>query len=95
MEREAIISKIRSLKPALAHANLDRIRLFGSAARNDMKSQSDIDVLLDFSQTPTLGDLSEIQVKLTEELGSEVDIAMADSLLPELRDRIMSEAIDV
>lgn len=95
MNRDAIIEKIRAMKPVLAHTHIERIRLFGSAVHNEMGPDSDVDILLNFSRTPSLFDLSEIHVRLTEELGVEVDIALADGLLPEFRDRILNEAVDV
>lgn len=95
MDRDSILRKLRALKPTLVHTHIERMRLFGSAAHNKMGPKSDIDILLNFSQTPSLFDLSEIQVTLEEELGVKVDLAIEDGLFPSFKNRILEEAVDV
>lgn len=95
MDRDLILTKLRELKPTLAHTHLKRMRLFGSYATGHATKNSDVDILLNFTQMPSLGDLSEIHVTLEEELGLEVDLSVEEYILPEFKRRILGEAVDV
>ena len=90
-----IIQKLQNLKSALTAKNVVRVRLFGSTVTGLAQKDSDVDILLNFSTPPSLFDLSEIQVDLTDSIGREVDLALADRLRPAFRDRILNEAVDV
>jgi predicted nucleotidyltransferase len=72
------------------------LALFGSVARNEATDASDIDVLVEFEQTVTLFDLVALQLDLERSLGvSKVDVVMRDSIYPQIKENILSEAIDV
>jgi uncharacterized protein len=45
-----ILSIMRKAKPVLEKNGLTKLGLFGSYARNEQQSSSDIDILLDFKQ---------------------------------------------
>ncbi|MFA5802005.1 MAG: nucleotidyltransferase family protein [Thermoleophilia bacterium] len=57
--------------------SVKRLSLFGSAARTDFISTSDIDILVEFlpNQAPSLGRLVELQDELTDLLGRKVEVA--------------------
>jgi uncharacterized protein len=95
LPRDEILARLRSIRPQLQPAKLVRLRLFGSVARGTHTDQSDVDLLLDFNDTPSLFDLCEIQNTLENALGMPVDLAQTDQLLPPLRSRILQEATDV
>jgi predicted nucleotidyltransferase len=72
------------------------LALFGSLARNEATDTSDIDVLVEFEETVTLFDLVALQLDLERILGvSKVDVVMRDSIYPQIKETILSEAIDV
>ena len=71
-----------------------RIGLFGSALRGDDRSDSDIDVLVDF-QTPTFDHYMDLKYELEDNLGRSVDLVLADSLKERLRPLIEQEVIYV
>ncbi|HRC25826.1 MAG TPA: nucleotidyltransferase family protein [Alphaproteobacteria bacterium] len=93
-EHPALV-RLRQIRPTLRNPNIRRMRVFGSVATDSCSKDSDIDILLDFASPPSLFDLSELQNDLQEHLGMRVDLALADGLFPEIRDRILSEAVDV
>ena len=68
-----------------------RLSLFGSVLRDDFRSHSDIDVLVDFSpgETPSLLDLGGMLMELRELFGREVDLKTPGFLSPWLRDRVI------
>lgn len=57
------------------HAN--RVRLFGSVARDDDGPDSDIDLLVDFDQDSSLFDLMRMTRELEKLLGHPVDVVSA------------------
>jgi predicted nucleotidyltransferase len=74
------------------HAN--RVRLFGSVARGDDRPDSDIDLLVDFSQDSSLFDLIRMTRELEELLGHSVDVVSTGGL-KERDQHILSESIDL
>ncbi|WP_260979711.1 helix-turn-helix domain-containing protein [Microbacterium sp. BH-3-3-3] len=68
-------------------------RVFGSVARGEETTSSDVDVLVDF--TPEAGLLDEIGLRLalTDLLHVEVDVVASDTLRGEFGERVLREAI--
>ena len=69
--------------------------VFGSVARGDADSRSDIDFLVEFEPGRSLVDLSGLRLDLAEALEREVDVATPASLHPALRDRIIRELVPI
>lgn len=65
--------------------------MYGSVARGEAGQDSDVDVLVEFDQTPDLFELAALQERLAEILGRPVDLATPQGLKPRLRDRILHE----
>lgn len=95
MEEHPALRRLRQIRPSLRNPNIRRMRVFGSVATGKATEKSDIDILLDFRETPSLFDLSEIQNEIQEKLGMRVDLALAEGLFPALRERILNEAVEV
>lgn len=70
-----------------------RVGVFGSVARGDDRSGSDVDFLVEFERGRSLLDLANLRVELRDALGCEVDVATRNSLHPRLRDRILCELV--
>ncbi|WP_295836173.1 helix-turn-helix domain-containing protein [uncultured Microbacterium sp.] len=73
------------------HANSPRV--FGSVARGEETSASDVDLLVDF--TPEAGLLDEIGLRLalSDLLHVDVDVVASDTLRGEFRERVLREAV--
>ncbi len=65
--------------------------LFGSVARGEAKIDSDLDLLVGFSQPVTLLQLVALERELSSALGRKVDLVTEASLSPYLRDHILRE----
>ena len=77
----------------IAHAHGARnVRVFGSFARGDQRTSSDIDLLVELPKRASLIDLVGLKLDLEDSLGRKVDIVTDDGLSPYLRDRILREA---
>ena len=68
------------------------LRVFGSVARGDDRSHSDIDLLVDMDPDRSLLDVVGLGQDLEELLARRVDVLTEASLHPALRDRILAES---
>jgi len=68
--------------------------LFGSAARGDMRPDSDVDLLVEFlpGARPGLLGLSAMRRELTAVLGRRVDLAVKPALKPLIRPSVLADA---
>jgi len=72
----------------LKRFNPKRIGVFGSYAREEDTPQSDIDILVDFSEPVTLFDLGGIKYDLSDILNRPVDIVTERSVNKRIREYI-------
>jgi predicted nucleotidyltransferase len=93
---EKILLNLRKLTPFLAsNYQVSSLEIFGSFVRAEQKVQSDLDLLVSFSETPSLLKFIRLKNFLTEHLHIKVDLVMKDSLKPRLRENILNESIAV
>ena len=87
---------IASLKPYMREKyEVDNIFIFGSYVRGEQTKKSDIDLLVDFKNTPDLLTFIEIEEFLSDKLHLEVDLVPKRKLKPQIREDILKEAIAV
>jgi hypothetical protein len=72
---------------------VESLGIFGSYVRQDRKPSSDIDLLVTFSDTPTLFQFIELENQLSEKLGIKVDLVMKSALKPRIKDHILNEVV--
>ena len=91
-----------SIKDYITEKELDKfckkhkiksLSLFGSAVRNELKPESDIDILIEFEpgNTPGLIGFMSIQQELTDRIGRQVDLRTLYDLSDHFRDKIVAE----
>jgi hypothetical protein len=70
------------------------LSLFGSAARGEMRPDSDVDFLVDFlpGARPGVSGVSAMMRELTTLLGRRVDLAVKPALKPLIRYEVLAEA---
>jgi uncharacterized protein len=73
---------------------IKELSIFGSAARGELRSDSDIDLLVDFFPEARISllDLAEMMEEFSDLVGRRVDIAVKPALRPRVRDEVLSEA---
>jgi predicted nucleotidyltransferase len=71
------------------------IGIFGSYARGEQSSKSDVDVLVRFDKGATLLDLVAISDYLENLFGIPVDVVSEKSLHPMMRDDVLNELVAV
>jgi predicted nucleotidyltransferase/DNA-binding XRE family transcriptional regulator len=70
-----------------------KVRLFGSVARGDDEPDGDIDLLVDVAPDVGLFSIGRMRSEAERILGSSVDIVPANSLKPDVVERVLAEAI--
>ncbi len=80
------------LRVAAAHG-ASRVRLFGSVARQESRSDSDIDLLVELQPGRGLLDLIAIKQELEDLLGQTVDVVTEAAVSPYFREQVLSEAV--
>lgn len=71
-----------------------KMSLFGSALRDDLKPDSDIDLLVEFDKNhiPGLFDLAGMEIELKEIIGRNIDLRTPAELSRYFRDDVMKKA---
>lgn len=93
---DAILKKLREYKPVLRKKyKVSKLELFGSYIRKEQKKGSDIDILVEFSETIDLFMYMELEGFLSSILDVKVDLVMKDALKPRIKENILREAVPV
>jgi predicted nucleotidyltransferase len=89
---EDLLSKLEDNLPRLRREyGVKSLGLFGSYLRGEQKSDSDVDILVDFDEPIGLLKFMDLELHLTELLGIKVDLVMKTALKPGIGRRILRE----
>lgn len=67
--------------------------VFGSYVRGTHTCDSDLDLLVEFTEEPSLFEFIELEGRLSALLGVKVDLVMKDTLKPFISRRILKEVV--
>lgn len=67
--------------------------IFGSYVRGEQRPDSDLDVLVNYQEVPSLIEFIRLEDYLSQLTGIEVDLVMADGLKPRIGERILQEVV--
>lgn len=96
MTKQELEKKLAAHRPELRKMGVISLAVFGSVARNESTQRSDIDLLVDLDREVGLFHLFEIQHRLEEIIGvPKVDLLQKGAIHPALKERILSEAVNV
>ncbi|MGR0480877.1 MAG: nucleotidyltransferase family protein [Candidatus Electronema sp. V4] len=73
--------------------HISKVGIFGSYVRGEQHNESDVDVLIDYDEAPSLIALIEIENMLSDLLGMKVDLVTRKGLKPQLRQHILNEVV--
>ena len=86
--------QLHDLKPVLkAKYKVETIEIFGSYARRGQTPQSDIDLLVTYTEAPDIVEVNNIKRFLRRKLGVKVDIVSKKYINPLIKEKILKEAI--
>jgi len=94
MKSHNIIEILKLVKPEVKKKYRAELRgVFGSCARGESRSTSDVDVLVHFEDSADLIDFIGLTHFLEAKLKSRVDVVPQDDIRQELKESILQEAI--
>lgn len=92
--KQEILTILKSNKPYLRKRfRVKELGLFGSFAREDNTDKSDIDILVDFYETPGLFEVIRLERFLSSILNGKVEVIRKPALRKEIRERVLNETI--
>ncbi len=92
MEKNQVLSTLAAVD--YSRFGVKSLALFGSFARGTaISSQSDVDILVEFDNTPTFDQYMDLKFYLEDNLSRRVDLVERKMLHPSLRSTVESEAI--
>ena len=96
MKQEAVLDLLKQKNAEMeSKFGVKSLQLFGSVARDDAKSSSDVDLLVEFNRPVGYFGLFALQNYLEDLLGCPVDLGTPYSLKPYIREQVMGELVHV
>lgn len=93
MKRKDALQILSQHKKDLARFKVKSLAIFGSVARDQARSDSDIDLLVEFEVPVSIFEFLDLRDYLVAILGVPVDLATESALKRQLKDQILKEAI--
>jgi predicted nucleotidyltransferase len=87
-----ILQTLTRHESALRALGVQRLALFGSAARGELRESSDLDFVVEFERK-SFDAYMDLKAFLEELFGRRVDLVIADAIKPRLRAAILGEAV--
>jgi predicted nucleotidyltransferase len=97
VDKAKAITRLQGYERRLRARGIQALYLFGSTARDEAGTASDLDLLYEYDpeRTFSLFDRAGAMLELTDGLGTKVDLVSRNGLRPRLRTRIEDEMIRV
>lgn len=94
MRLEEILAALSRHRDELEALGVKSLAVFGSTARNEAQSDSDVDLLVEFDRPVGLFEFLAVNEYLEALLGHPVDLVTSAALKPQMRDQVLREAVD-
>ena len=93
---QEIIEELELLKPILKKRfKVDTIDIFGSYARGEQTDSSDVDILVTYLEMVSFFTIYDLEKFLQRKLGVKVDVVSKKFLNPNIKDKVLQEAVSV
>ena len=93
MGRDEILGILQRHAAEIKGYGISRLAMFGSCARGEERPDSDVDILVEFNTPVSIFKFLDVKDYLETLIGRPVDLVMRGALKPQLRDRILTEAV--
>jgi len=96
MKQNVVLQLLKQKNTELVNKfGVKTLLLFGSVARDEATSKSDVDLLVEFNRPVGYFGLFALQEYLETLLGCSVDLGTLESLKPNIREQVMGDLIRV
>lgn len=97
MTRDQVISRLKLHEAEMRAAGVDALYLFGSVARGEAGPQSDVDLAFDLDANRKIGllEIIEMQIRLEEFVGRQVDLVERSAMRPRVAKSANQHAVRV
>jgi predicted nucleotidyltransferase len=92
MNRSELTERIHEIVPELRQLGVKSLSIFGSVARDEANSSSDLDLIAEFELPHTFRQYIDTLLLREDRLNVHVDLAEPHTLHPKIRDRVLAEA---
>ena len=90
--RDEVMKMIQANRDGIRRFGVRRLGVFGSAARGTAGPESDLDFLVEFEQK-SFDAYMELKAYLEDLFGSRIDLVLADSIKPRLKEKLLQETV--
>lgn len=91
-----LLLRLRRMLPDLEKRyHVRELALFGSYVHGDETESSDLDVMVEFDQVPSLLTFIALEHELSDALGLKVDLVLRRAIKPRILQRVAREAVPV
>ncbi|MEQ9483267.1 nucleotidyltransferase family protein [Coleofasciculus sp. F4-SAH-05] len=95
MRRAELEARLREYRQELRQYGVKSLAVFGSVAREEATQTSDVDLLVEFDGVVTFDRYMDLKFFLEDGLGRSVDLVSVKMLKPQIRETVLTEAINV
>ena len=92
---ESIQEIKEKITPILQRYGIKKAAIFGSMAKGEAKTSSDVDILVEIKSDMSLLDFIGIKIELEEALKMKVDLVEYETIKPFIREKILSEQVAI
>lgn len=93
MDRDEALAILSQHREDIRSFGVDWLAVFGSVARNEAGPDSDVDILVEFSQPIGLFGFVRLRRYLEQILGRSVDLATLDVIREPMRESVLRDAV--
>ena len=95
-EAERITNELRrNMSQLKGRYSISSLGLFGSHVRGEQQDESDVDILVEFEDSPSLLKFMALERHLSDLIGKKVDLVMKSALKPGIGEHIPEEVVSI
>ncbi len=95
LNRENVLQTLHLNSDKLQTFGVKSLAVFGSVARDDVSSQSDVDILVTFEGATTFDKYMDVKIFIEDQLNCAVDLVIAEALHKRIQPFVLQEAVYV
>jgi len=92
--RSEALGRLADLAPQLVSRGVTSLRVVGSAGRDALTDESDVDILVEFDRPVGAFEFLDLQDELARMLGRPVDLVSSAAIKERMRARIEHESVE-